>query len=88
MGASVTAGASVLYEVLKMVIRYIERKYIDRFSCMDKERVLNCDGCNVWQSGGLIYIKNGFNIKTIDSYMVISIDGVRGAYAERHNIAI
>lgn len=67
-----------------MTVKYIERRMIDRFKCIDTEKEIRLN--RPFRSGGLLYgYIDRFNVVSIESDMIISIDGVPGPYAKRHN---
>lgn len=48
----------------EIILHTFTRRFIDRFSCVDyPEKPFKLS--NFWVSGGIIYIKAGFNYKTI-----------------------
>lgn len=66
-----------------MRILYIEREYIGTYKAVDRLKLINAQ--NYFVSGGLIYAKvNDFECKTIESDLIVFIDGVLGAYVTRH----
>lgn len=45
-----------------LVIR--NRTMIDRFTCIDREQEIKISkNANIWRSGGLLYVKDGFNVQ-------------------------
>lgn len=45
-----------------IVIR--DRTMIDRYTCIDREREIKISkAANIWRAGGLLYVKDGFNVK-------------------------
>lgn len=43
-----------------------ERIFLDRFRCIDHEREVKIfSDTNIFRSGGLVYLKNGFNVSCI-----------------------
>lgn len=66
-----------------MRILYIEREHIGTYKAVDRLKLINAQ--NYFVSGGLIYAKvNDFEYKTIESDLIVFIDGVLGAYVTRH----
>lgn len=54
-------------------IKYIERRYIDRFSCIDTTKTVKCADFST--HGGLLYLYNsgGYVMQTLDKNFVKSI---------------
>lgn len=45
-----------------LIIR--NRTMIDRFTCIDREQEIKISKtANIWRTGGLLYVKSGFNVK-------------------------
>lgn len=59
----------------RIKVIYRERNFIDRYTCKDYTRILYADG--MFQQGGLTYFKiNQFDYRTIETYLIDSIEGV------------
>ena len=55
-----------------IIVKYVERKFIDRFRCVDTERTLKA--LSMFTQGGLTYFKiNGFEYKVIETDFIKSI---------------
>ena len=68
-----------------MIIEYVERRNIDKYTCYDTKRKINIHG--TFQNGSLLYgYIDRFNIVSIDIDMIISIDGKPGKYTKRHSL--
>lgn len=45
-----------------LIIR--NRTMIDRFTCIDREQETKISkNANIWRAGGLLYVKDGFNVQ-------------------------
>lgn len=68
-----------------MIIEYVERRGIDKYTCYDTKRKINI--YRTFQSGSLLHgYTNRFNVVSIDIDMIISIDGKPGKYAKNHSL--
>ena len=58
-----------------MVVTYRERTFIDRYTCIDRERTLTAISSFV--QGGLTYFKlDRFNYKVVETDFIISVKEV------------
>ena len=58
-----------------VVVTYIERRFIDRFTCIDMERTIKA--LSSFNQGGLTYFRiNRFNYKVIETDFIKSIKEV------------
>ena len=58
-----------------LIVTYIERRFIDRFTCIDVERTLKA--LSTFIQGGLTYIKiDRYNYKAIETDFIKSIKEV------------
>ena len=58
-----------------IIVTYIERRFIDRFTCIDTERTIKAFSSFV--NGGLTYFRiNRFNYKVIETDSIKSIKKV------------
>ena len=55
-----------------VIVTYIERRFIDRFTCIDTERTVK--GLSTFIQGGLTYIKiNSYNYKVVETEFIKAI---------------
>ena len=55
-----------------MLITYIDRRFVDRYTCVDKIKTIRA--ISTFTQGGLTYVKiNRFNHIAIDTDMIISV---------------
>ena len=58
-----------------IIVTYIERRFIDRFTCIDEERTIKA--LSSFVNGGLTYFRiNSFNYKVIETDSIKSIKKV------------
>ena len=58
-----------------VIVTYIERRFIDRFSCIDTERTIKA--LSSFTQGGLTYFRiNRFDYKVIETDIIKSIKEV------------
>ena len=58
-----------------MIVTYIERTFIDRYTCIDRQRTFMA--LSYFVQGGLTYFKlNQFNYKVIETDFIISVEEV------------
>ena len=58
-----------------VIVTYIERRFIDRFTCIDTERTLKA--LSTFIQGGLTYIKiDRYNYKVVETELIKSINDV------------
>ena len=58
-----------------IIVTYIERRFIDRFTCIDEERTIKA--LSSFVNGGLTYFRiNRFNYKVIETDFIKSIKEV------------
>ena len=58
-----------------IIVTYIERRFIDRFTCIDEERTIKA--LSSFVNGGLTYFRiNRFNYKVIETDSIKSIKKV------------
>ena len=58
-----------------IVVTYIERRFIDRFTCVDTERTIKA--LSTFIQGGLTYIKiDRYNYKVVETEFIESINEV------------
>ena len=56
-----------------VIVTYIERRFIDRFTCIDTER--NVKALSTFIQGGLTYIKiDRYNYKVVETEFIKSIN--------------
>ena len=57
------------------IVTYIERRFIDRFTCIDTERSVKA--LSTFIQGGLTYIKiNRYNYKVVETEFIKSISEI------------
>lgn len=55
-----------------LIVTYIDRQFIDRFTCIDTEKTIKA--LSMFVQGGLTYFKiNCFNYKTIETNFIKSV---------------
>jgi len=58
-----------------IIVTYIERKFIDRFTCIDTEQTIKA--LSSFVQGGLTYFRiNRFNYKVVETGLIKSIKEV------------
>ena len=58
---------------IMLKVTYIERRFIDRYTCIDTERCFTA--ISYFQNGGLTYFKiDRFNVRVIETSFIKSID--------------
>lgn len=58
-----------------VIVTYIERRFIDRFTCIDMERTIKA--LSTFIQGGLTYIKiNQYNYKVVETEFIKSINEI------------
>ena len=58
-----------------IIVTYIERRFIDRFTCIDTERTVKA--LSAFIQGGLTYIKiNQYNYKVVETEFIKSINEI------------
>ena len=58
-----------------IIVTYIERRFIDRFTCIDTERTIKA--LSLFVEGGLTYLKiDRYNYKVIETDFIKSIKEV------------
>lgn len=58
-----------------IIVTYIERRFIDHFTCIDTERAIKA--LSTFIQGGLTYIKiNSYNYKVVETEFIRSINEV------------
>lgn len=58
-----------------MIVTYLERTFIDRYTCIDRERTFTA--LSSFVQGGLTYFKlDRFNYKVIETDFIISVKEV------------
>ena len=58
-----------------VIVTYIERRFIDRFTCIDTERTIKA--LSSFVNGGLTYFRiNSYNYKVIETDFIKSIKEV------------
>ena len=58
-----------------IIVTYIERRFIDRFTCIDTERTIKA--LSTFIQGGLTYIKiDSYNYKVVETEFIKSINEV------------
>ena len=56
-----------------IIVTYIERRFIDRFTCIDTERTLKA--LSTFIQGGLTYFKiDRYNYKVVETELIKSIN--------------
>ena len=59
-----------------IIVKYVDRKFIDRFRCVDTERAIKA--LSMFAQGGLTYFKiNNFEYKVIENDFIKSIKDAR-----------
>ena len=58
-----------------MIVTYMERTFIDRYTCIDRQRTFTA--LSSFVRGGLTYFKlDRFNYKVVETDFIISVEGV------------
>ena len=58
-----------------MIVTYMERTFIDRYTCIDRQRTFTA--LSFFVQGGLTYFKlDRFNYKVIETDFIISVEEV------------
>ena len=58
-----------------IIVTYIERRFIDRFTCIDTERTIKA--LSYFIQGGLTYFKiNQYNYKVVETDFIKSINEI------------
>ena len=58
-----------------MIVTYMERTFIDRYTCIDRQRTFTA--LSFFVQGGLTYFKlDQFNYKVIETDFIISVEEV------------
>ena len=58
-----------------MIVTYTERTFIDRYTCIDRQRTFTA--LSSFVRGGLTYFKlDRFNYKVVETDFIISVEGV------------
>lgn len=58
-----------------MIVTYIERTFIDRYTCIDRERTFT--SLSSFVQGGLTYFKlDRFNYKVVETDFIVSVEEV------------
>lgn len=58
-----------------IIVTYIERRFIDRFTCVDMEQTIKA--LSSFAQGGLTYFRiNRFNYKVVETDLITSIKEV------------
>ena len=58
-----------------IIVTYTERRFIDRFTCIDTERTIKA--LSTFTQGGLTYIKiDNYNYKVVETEFIKSINEV------------